>query len=105
MGQKGEKQRTKLQLEADRARSAEFILRGYSQKQIAEETGLSEATVSRDVAHIRKKWKESPLIDFSEAKQQELARLEAVERAAWAAWEASKGESVTASQRGGEGLG
>lgn len=102
---KSKEKRSKLQIDADRARIAEFLLRGYSQKQIAQDLELTEVMVSRDVAAIEQRWKNSPLIDFNEAKRRELARLDMVERMAFEAWEASKEDEKTTVQSGGEGRG
>ena len=67
-----------------------MYLRGWIQADIAEETGLSQPTVSRDLKALQRDWLESALIDFNEAKAQELAKVDRLEREYWVAWEASK---------------
>jgi predicted transcriptional regulator len=84
------KKRTSDQIQSDRAKIASFMLRGYSQKQIADEMKMTEAMVSREVKELRKDWAESAKIDMNEALGQELARIDQIEKEAWEAWEESK---------------
>lgn len=89
---------------SDQTKIAELYLRGLKQYQIAEAMEMTESTVSRDLDAIRAQWKESPLIDFNEAVQRELAVLDIIQAQAFEAWEKSKEDEVFKMQSGGEGL-
>lgn len=71
---------------------AERYLRGAYQTEIARELGIDQSQVSRDLKAIRGLWLASAIRDFDAAKAEELARVDAVERAAWAAWERSQSD-------------
>ena len=68
---------------------ADLYLQGWLQSEIAEELGLSKATVCRDLQVLQREWLQSALVDFNEAKAQELAKVDRLEREYWAAWERS----------------
>ena len=99
------KRRSNGQLARDRRRIADLYLQGWLQCQIAEEVNLSPATVSRDIAALQAGWLDSALIDFNEAKSQELAKIDRLEREYWAAWERSceDAETVTEKARASKG--
>jgi hypothetical protein len=78
-----------IALVARRQRVADAYLRGQSQDRIAQQENVSQAQISRDLATIREDWKQSSIMDFNERKAQELAKIDAVETTAWAAWEKS----------------
>jgi len=84
------KQRSNSQLARDRRKIADLYLKGWLQADIAEELGISDSTVSRDLAAMRKAWLKSALMDFNEAKARELAEIDHLERVAWAEWLESK---------------
>ncbi len=84
------KKRKKLSQAHRRALVARLFLQGKFQHEIATEAGCTQGTVSKDLEVIRKAWAESPLIDFNEAVQRELQRLDLYERELWEAWERSK---------------
>lgn len=84
-----------LEIENRRLTVAERYMRGWSQRQIAKEVGVSQYTVFSDLQAIRKAWKESMIRDFDEAKARELEKIDLVEREAWAAWERSQRPSVS----------
>lgn len=86
--------RSKVQREHDLARIAELYLKGYTQVQIAQELGLTQPIVSRDLTTLQERWIEQTTIDFDAAKGKELARLDALEREYWQAWRRSL-EQVT----------
>ena len=79
----------------DRRRIADFYLQGWLQADIAQEVGLSQPTISRDLKALQKAWLKSALIDFDAAKAKELAKVDRLEREYWAAWEASKKDKET----------
>lgn len=92
----GKNRKNDLQARLDRHRRvAELYLRGLSQMEIAERLGCSQPTVSNDLAGLRAEWLASSLRDFNEAKAQELAKLDELEREAWRAWERSCQDAVT----------
>jgi transposase-like protein len=69
---------------------AERYLRGDYQSAIARDLGISQQQVSYDLKAIRAQWLASSVRDFDAAKAQELARVDEVERAAWAGWTRSQ---------------
>ena len=94
--------RTEFEREADLVTIKDAYLRGDTQMEIAVRLGLSQAQISRDLATIQRRWRESSIVDLNEAKQRELERIDVLEREYWQAWEASKGEQSrsTASKTG-----
>ena len=86
--------RSPSQIARDRRRIADAYLRGCLQADIAIELGLSEATISRDLQVLHGEWLKSGLIDYNRAKAQELAKVDALEREYWGAWERSKGKAI-----------
>lgn len=95
--------RTNDQIAKDRKIISELYLRGMSQSTIAIDMRLSEATVSRDIAAIRKSWLKETVVNYNEFIAKELARIDQVEREAWDAWERSKTESEEVTRYGFEG--
>jgi hypothetical protein len=71
---------------------ADRYLRGQTQFAIAQSLEVSQQTVSSDVVAIRKEWRKSALIDFDAKQDRELAKIDALEREYWDAWERSKTE-------------
>ncbi len=90
----------------DRRRIADLYLQGWTQAAIAEDVGRGVGTINRDLKAIQAQWIESALIDFDDAKAQELAKIDRLEREYWDAWERSKQnkESTTKEQTKGEGV-
>jgi hypothetical protein len=83
------KRRSSSQIARDRRRVADLYLKGWIQADIAEEIEMSQSTVSRDIAAIQTAWLESALVDFNEAKAQELVKIDRLEREYWGAWDRS----------------
>ena len=73
----------------DRAAIAEAYLPGVPQYQIAAQVGLSAAQVSRDLVVLHEQWLTRAAATIDTAKAAELAKLDALERTYWQAWEAS----------------
>lgn len=90
--------RNGLQRENDYERIAAYYLKGWSQRAIADELGLSQQQISKDIAVVRERWQISGTINLDEAKQKELTRIDLLEFEFWAAWERSKKEGAKASQ-------
>jgi len=93
----------KLEIVQRRQRVAELYLQGWQQEAIAKEQVIRQPMVSEDLAKIRQAWRESAIRDFDAARDLELARLDRIEREAWAAWERSKQPSQTATVNGEAG--
>lgn len=94
------KRRSPAELTRDRRRIADLYLQGYLQAEIAAELRLGQATISRDLAALHKEWLTSALLDFDQAKAQELAKIDRLEREYWTAWERSKEDAETVTERG-----
>ena len=89
VGKPGPK-RSQIQRELDRQTVAELTLKGWTRVAIAQHLELHHSSVSRDLAVIRKQWKETSVRDFNSDTQQELQRLSIIERECWAGWERSQ---------------
>jgi DNA-binding MarR family transcriptional regulator len=86
------RRRTSAEIARDRRLVADLYLRGYLQSDIAEQLGVNQSTVSRDLKALHQEWLVSAQIDFNQAKARELARIDRLEREYWRAWEKSKNE-------------
>jgi len=76
---------------ADRRRNvANLYLRGDWQPAIAEKVGVSQSTISRDLAVVRKQWLKDASRDYDAKVAEELAKIDAIELEAWTEWEKSK---------------
>lgn len=95
--------RTAFQREADLVKIKDAYLRGVPQMEIAEQLGLNQSTVSRDIATIQQRWRQSVLVDVNEAKQRELERIDVLEREYWDAWNDSRGEHQRSTASKAEG--
>lgn len=95
--------RTKTSAKERRVIVADMYLTGYSQPQIAEELGISQPTVSRDLTAIRKQWQREAVDSFDIVQKRELARIDKIESEAWEAWRRSIGisRSETTTVEGG----
>lgn len=82
--------RSKKQREYDLERTAEYYLQGWTQRRIADKLGVSQAQVSLDLKKMQKRWQESALVNFDEARAKELARIDELERTYWAEWHRSR---------------
>jgi hypothetical protein len=86
------------EIAARRQQVATRYLQGEYQTTIAKDLGVDTATISRDLAAIRAAWLASTIRDFDAAKAEELAKIDAVEREYWQAWERSKKDKEVATQ-------
>jgi len=75
-----------------RPKVARLYLSGKTQPEIAEEFGVNQSTISRDLKAIQQTWREAAIRDFDEARGQELAKLDNLELTYWQAWERSLGD-------------
>ena len=72
-----------------RQRVAELYLTGKLQSDIGQVLGVSQQQVSHDLKIVQRQWLASSIRDFDTHKAELLAKIDAVERAAWAAWDRS----------------
>ena len=68
---------------------AALYLTGKYQTDIARLVGCSQQQVSHDLKAVQREWLASSIRDFDTVKSEQLAKIDAVERAAWGAWERS----------------
>jgi AcrR family transcriptional regulator len=78
-----------LEAAAKRREVAAAYLAGGTQAEIAAAVGLSQGTVSRHLRAVREEWKARSAEAFEGRLAEELARIDALERVALAAWERS----------------
>jgi hypothetical protein len=76
--------------ELRRRQVVDLYLQGWSQAAIAEHLGVGQTTVSLDLRILQKQWRESSIRDFDQLRTIELAKIDLVEREAWAAWQRSQ---------------
>ena len=84
------RKRSPMQRECDLELEARLYLAGNSQREIAERVGVTQQQVSLDLEEIRGRWSHAAEGALLEARAQELAKLDHLERTAWEAWDASK---------------
>jgi predicted transcriptional regulator len=82
-----------------RQKVAEMYLSGSYQSSIADKLGIDQATVSRDLAELRKEWLERSINHVDQKKAIELAKLDRLEVTYWEAWERSKQNARTVIKR------
>lgn len=73
-----------------RVKVAKLYLQGWYQADIAKQVGVTQQQVSSDLKALRKEWLASSIRDFDKARDQELFKIDNLEREYWAAWEKSK---------------
>jgi DNA-binding CsgD family transcriptional regulator len=83
---------------ARREQVARRYLQGEQQAEIAASYGISQAQISKDLSAIRAEWLASAIRNFDLARAEELAKIDAVEREYWLAWERSKADAETSIQ-------
>lgn len=76
--------------EAHLEETARRYLRGEGQAEIARTLGVTQQTVSNDLKELQRRWREAALADIGDWKAEQLARIDALEREYWEAWERSK---------------
>jgi hypothetical protein len=70
--------------------AADLYLQGKTQAEIALTCNVTQQQISSDLYAIQKRWIKDATLDFNQIKSRELARIDRVEREAWAAYERSK---------------
>jgi DNA-directed RNA polymerase specialized sigma24 family protein len=79
---------------AERQREvARLYLQGCTQVEIGRRVGISQATVSHDVAAVREQWRRESVRDMAELLTVELAKLDLLEKEYWAGWRRSQGRA------------
>lgn len=87
-----------------RQRVARLYLQGKTLAEIGAVVQVHYSTVSRDLEWIRGEWLDSAIRDFDEARSLELAKIDALEREYWEAWQRSqKKREVSKITRGPDG--
>jgi hypothetical protein len=88
--------RTPEQRERDLAILSELYLKGMPEHELTKvisdqypEFDLSQRTIRNDKAELRKRWIESQIVNFDEAKAKELELLDMAIAACWQGWENS----------------
>lgn len=96
--------RTKVERVQDRALIADLLLKNWTQTAIGEHLKLSQSQVSRELRRIKEEWKKQSERDFDLSVEQELKRLELIERTYWQAWDKSlqPKESTSSEKKGSE---
>ena len=80
----------KLAILQRRQRVSDLYLQGRPLHSISEELRVPMTTLWRDLKAIQKEWRSSTIRNFDEQVEQELKKLDLVEREAWEAYERSK---------------
>lgn len=89
--------RTEIQRERDLVEVARLYLRGETQQAITDELNrryyttapLSRQAIGYDIKVLITRWRKTAFRDINERKAEELARIDALEREYWTAWENS----------------
>ena len=74
---------------------AEMYLKGRSMREIGLQIGVSISQVKYDLDAVRKEWREARPAEYSALVDEQLAKIDRLEREAWDAWESSKGVQET----------
>lgn len=100
--------RTEMQREADLQIVSELYLKQWTQEKIAAYIAelrrplgyeVSQQQISLDIKAIQKRWQKSEVMNFNEAKQRELERIDVLEREYWEAWIKSQEPRKIASRK------
>lgn len=96
--------RTKTERIRDRSVISELLLKGWTQAAIGQYLEISQSQVSRELRRIKEDWKKESNRDFDLSVEQELKRLELIERTYWQAWDKSlqPKESTSSEKKGSE---
>lgn len=78
-------------------------LHGETQQHIAHELGLTQGRISQELKVIRAAWLAASVRDFDAIKSEQLAKLDAVEVAAWGAWARSQEDFESTLQEQNDG--
>lgn len=81
--------RRNVQVTARRQEVAALYLQGKYQSEIATHLRISQAQVSYDLQAVQRAWVAASVQALNKHKATQLAKIDEVERTAWAAWERS----------------
>jgi hypothetical protein len=103
--------RSRFQAQRDQVDIATLYLQGKPQHEIADILSkdqnrgytLTQQTISRDMKHIERAWRQSSLVEFNTARARELAKIDNLEREYWKAWDRSKTEKKHSEKEKTEG--
>lgn len=84
-----------LEVERRQATVGELACKGWSQQRIADELGISQTLVSRDIRECRKKWRQDLAYTVEESIAYEMAKLTNLERMAYEGYANSCRDTVT----------
>ena len=73
-----------------RLRVAELAGQGRTQREIANELGVSQPTICADLNEIHAEWRQAAEAEAADRIAREIAMIEQVRRAAWQGWERSQ---------------
>lgn len=79
--------RTEFERERDLEKITGLYLKGKTQVEIAGLLGIAQSQVSYDIATIKRRWRESSVINMDEAKQKELAEVALLQKEYYDAWQ------------------
>lgn len=91
----GKRKRKEVGIEQRREAVSRMYRRGIAQWKIAQKFGVTQQTISIDLKTIREQWRESAIRDFDSHREEQLAKLDEIEREAWNAWQQSKQDAIT----------
>lgn len=84
MGNISQHRHSEIEREARRRRVTSILLSGVTnQTAIAEELGVGQATISRDIRFIEAEWRQEAVSNVAEAKGQDLQRLDRLIAGTW----------------------
>lgn len=102
-----------VQIETRRLHVSKLYLQGKGQHEIAAlmttefrkpgDKPISQQTISQDLKAVRQQWRSSAVRNFDAAQEMELARIDQVEKEAWAAWQRTIGKIKTIKNEDGVG--
>lgn len=95
---KNTKRRAPAQIARDRRKIAEMYLQGRYQEEIAQELGIDQSTVSRDLKHLLGEWQEAAKRDVEQRKAELEQKYLMVWREANSAWQRSLLDAETTIQ-------
>ena len=84
---------------------ARLYLQRQTQAAIGRQLGVSQPQVCYDLNIVRRRWLESSIRNFDEARAQELAKIDRIEAEFWAGWERSQRIKQVTSTKCKEGMG
>ena len=75
-----------IEIEQRRTRATQLALEGQTQMEIAELLNVSQATIHLDLKAAREVWREKRLDNVDQKREEELLKINHLERTAWQAW-------------------